>query len=172
MHAWVECEITPGIGIHVVGPIEQSEVSEMLLRVVTAIQAVGYTLPGKKIIINVRRERGTERRKHGKVGNWFDLPIALAVLLEGGEIHADEKELADTIFVGGLALDGKIQPADGGFLHPADTARAVSWRFRDERSTWGWETENRGGDTWLDVVDLKDAVDLLMAHDAEEGRRV
>ena len=171
-HAWVECEITSGIGIHVVGPIEQNSVPEILLRVVIAIEATGYTLPGKKIVINVRREMGTERRKDGKVGSWFDLPIALAILVESGKIHADKKELAETIFVGELALDGKIRPADGGFLHPADTARAVSWKFRDERSTWGWKTDGKGGDTWLDLEDLKDAIELLMAHDAEEGCRV
>lgn len=171
-HAWVECEITPGIGIHVVGSIEQDSVPEILLRVVTAIEAAGYTLPGKKIVINVRRETGTTIGQYGKVGSWFDLPIALAILVESGEIHADEKELEETIFVGELAPYGKIRPADGGFLHPADAARAVSWRFRDKRSTWGWNTDGKGGDTWLDLEDLKDAVELLMALDAEEGCRI
>ena len=94
-HAWVECEITPGIGIHVVGSIEQDSVPEILLRVVTAIEAAGYTLPGKKIVINVSRETGTTIGQYGK-----------------------------------------------------------------------------GGDTWLDLEDLKEAVELLMALDAEEGCRV
>lgn len=168
MKAWVECEVSQGVGIHVVGGYSDAEVREMLLRVVTAMQACGYHIPGKKIIIRVTRETGVDRRKHGRIGSWFDLPVALAVLIESGQIRASKKELNEIAVVGELALDGKVRPSDGGFLHHADTARAVSWQYRNDFSIWGWDCNGRGGDTWLDVKDLADAVELLEPSDDEK----
>ena len=168
--AWVECEITPGIGIHVIG-MPDTAVKETLLRVVTAMQAAGYRIPGKKCVIYVRRQEGTDRREDGDVAGWLDLPMALAILIESGQVEAEAAELRDTIFVGCLGLDGKVEAVDGGFLHPADVARVVSWKYRDDCSVWGWDANGKGGDTWLDLADLKDAVELLEAH-SEEGCRV
>ena len=168
--AWVECEITPGIGIHVIG-LPDAAVKEVLLRVATAMQASGYMIPGKKCVINVRRERDTNSRVDGNAAGWLDFPMALAMLIESGQVVADTDELKSVIFVGELGLDGKVKSADGGFLHPSDTALAVSWKYRDERAVWGWDTLGKGGDTWLDLTDLKDAVELLEAH-SEEGCRI
>lgn len=159
---WVEVAISPGIGIHMVG-LADAAVKETLLRVVTALQANGYHLPGKRIVINITRERGVDRRKHGDAQGWFDFPIALGILLASGQIDASDKELGNTIFVGELALDGKLRApsSNGGFVSGTDAARAVSWKYRDERTCWGWDTDCKGGKTWLDVKDLADAVELL-----------
>ena len=46
------CDVTQGIGIHLVG-LADAAVKESLLRTVTALQAFGYRIPGKKIIINL-----------------------------------------------------------------------------------------------------------------------
>ena len=157
----VEVSITPGIGINLVG-LADVAVKESLLRVVTALQAQGYHFPGKKVVINLHRDPQFSRRVHGMDdGGWFDLPIALGILLASGQVKASKKELDETIFVGRLNLDGRIVAPASGFLHDADAARAVSWAYRDEQSVWGWDTGNNGGDTWLDVKDLKDAVELL-----------
>lgn len=159
--ATIEVQVTPGIGIHMVG-LADVHVKESLLRIVTALQGCGYNIPGKKIIINIKRDASYVRRQHGEGNGWFDLPIALGILLASGQIRANEEEVAKTIFAGELRLDGKVvHPESSGFLHPADAARAVSWRFRDEYSVWGWECDYRGGDTWLEVKDLKDVVELL-----------
>ena len=48
----VEVDIASGIGIHIVGLVDVA-VKESLLRTVTALQAVGYKIPGKKIVINL-----------------------------------------------------------------------------------------------------------------------
>jgi len=45
----VEVEMTGGIGIHMVG-LADAAVRESLLRLVTALQANGFRIPGKKII--------------------------------------------------------------------------------------------------------------------------
>ena len=48
----VEVDITLGIGIHLVG-LADAAVKESLLRTVTALQAKGFRIPGKKIVINL-----------------------------------------------------------------------------------------------------------------------
>ena len=48
----VEVNITLGIGIHLVG-LADAAVKESLLRTVTALQAKGFHVPGKKIVINL-----------------------------------------------------------------------------------------------------------------------
>ncbi len=50
--AKVECEISEGIGIHVIG-VPDNQISGMLLCVVTYLQSIGYSIPGKKVVINV-----------------------------------------------------------------------------------------------------------------------
>ena len=46
----VEVNITLGVGIHLVG-LADAAVKESLLRTVTALQAKGFHIPGKKIVI-------------------------------------------------------------------------------------------------------------------------
>lgn len=48
----VEVDITPGIGIHLCG-LGDAAVKESLLRTVTALQSMGFHIPGKKIVINL-----------------------------------------------------------------------------------------------------------------------
>ena len=66
----VEVDITLGIGIHLVG-LADAAVRESLLRTVTALQAKGFRIPGKKIVINL-----APADLH-KQGSGYDLPIAL-----------------------------------------------------------------------------------------------
>ena len=48
----VEVDITQGIGIHLVG-LADAAVKESLLRTITALQSLGFRIPGKKIVINL-----------------------------------------------------------------------------------------------------------------------
>lgn len=96
----VEVCITDGIGIHLVGP--DQAVKESLLRVVTAIQQPGYKFPGKKVVINIAP---ADLRKSG-VG--YDLPIALGILAESGQIRIPEHILENGIFYGELGICGDI----------------------------------------------------------------
>lgn len=97
--ASVEVDIKPGIGIHVIGLADQT-VKEALLRTITALQACGYHIPGKKIIINITPADLC------KSGEGFDLPIALGILLEQGAVNFDS---AGFTFHGQLGLDGSIR---------------------------------------------------------------
>lgn len=98
----VEVMVTKGIGIHIVG-LADSCVKESLLRTVTAIQALGYSLPGKKIVVNV-----APNDIH-KTGTGYDLPIALGILLASEQINIDTDTLKRCVFQGELALDGSIR---------------------------------------------------------------
>ena len=68
-----EVEISLGIGIHLVG-LADVAVKESLLRTVTALQAMGFHIPGKKIIINL-----APADMH-KQGSGYDLAIALGII--------------------------------------------------------------------------------------------
>lgn len=46
-----------------------------------------------------------------KEGSSFDLPIAVGILAANGEVNREP--IADTLFVGELALDGKVRPVNG-----------------------------------------------------------
>ena len=48
----VEVSISSGVGIYLVG-LADAAVKESLLRTVTALQAAGFRIPGKKIVINL-----------------------------------------------------------------------------------------------------------------------
>ena len=101
----VETEIaTSNIGIHLVG-LADTAVKESLLRTVTALQANGYHIPGKKIVINLAP---VDLRKSGC---GFDLPIALAVIgaSEQAQFLSQEKYL----IAGELGLDGSVRSVPG-----------------------------------------------------------
>ena len=48
----VEVDITSGIGIHLVG-LADAAVRESLLRTITALQSLGFHIPGRKIVNNL-----------------------------------------------------------------------------------------------------------------------
>ena len=74
----VEVDITPGLGIHLVG-LADAAVKESLLRTITAMQAMGFRIPGKKIVINL-----APADMHKK-GSGYDVPIALGIIRASGQ---------------------------------------------------------------------------------------
>ena len=100
----VEVDITLGIGIHLVG-LADAAVKESLLRTVTALQAKGFRIPGKKIVINL-----APADLH-KQGSGYDVPIALGIIAasEQRELPGLEKYL----IMGELGLDGSIRYVAG-----------------------------------------------------------
>lgn len=109
----VECEITAGIGIHLVG-LADATVKESLLRTITAMESLGYQIPGKRIIINLAP---ADLRKDGTS---YDLPIALAILSASGQAYLPD---ADKYIVAGeLALDGNVRHIHG-YIQAAELAR-------------------------------------------------
>lgn len=100
----IETEVSPGIGIHLVG-LADIYVKESLLRTITAMQALGYRIPGKKMIINL-----SPSDLH-KSGSGYDLPIALG-LLKASEQKAF-KDADKFLIAGELGLDGSVRAVSG-----------------------------------------------------------
>ena len=76
-----------------------------LVEVETHVENSGIEFPLKKITVNLAP---ADIKKEGSA---FDLPIAIGLLTAIEKI--DEQELADTVFLGELSLDGKLRPIKG-----------------------------------------------------------
>ena len=94
-------------------------VRESKERVRAALKNCGYDLESKRITINLAP---ADRRKEGSA---FDLPIALG-FLAFLEVVTPER-LRDYLFVGELALDGRLKPVRGA-LPIALMARQTGFR--------------------------------------------
>ena len=100
----VELDITAGLGgITVVG-LPDTAVQESKERVRSAIKNSGYQYPTTRVTINLAP---ADIKKEGPS---YDLPIAVGILTASEQISADIK---DSLFVGELALNGKLRHTNG-----------------------------------------------------------
>ena len=111
----MEVDVTTGIGIHLVG-LADAAVKESLLRTVTALQSVGFRIPGKKIVINL-----APADMHKK-GTGYDLPIAIGIIAASGQMELPELE--HYLLLGELGLDASLRPVIGA-LCAAELARSL-----------------------------------------------
>lgn len=100
----VEVDITTGLGIHLVG-LADAAVKESLLRTITALQSMGFRIPGKKIVINL-----APADMHKK-GSGYDVPIALGIIAASRQ--RELPLLESFIIMGELGLDGSVRPISG-----------------------------------------------------------
>ncbi|MCR4860754.1 MAG: YifB family Mg chelatase-like AAA ATPase [Bacteroidales bacterium] len=100
----VEIDIDRGIGIHLVG-LADVAVKESLLRTTTALEALGFRIPGKRIVINLAP---ADLRKNG---SGYDLPIAVGIIAASlqRELPLSERY----ILMGELGLDGSVRAIPG-----------------------------------------------------------
>ena len=100
----IETSISSGVGIYIVG-MPDIAVKESLMRITTALRSYGFSIPGKRIVINLAP---ADIRKEGSS---FDLAIAVA-LLSAMEVISPSR-ISEYIVMGELALDGKIRDIYG-----------------------------------------------------------
>ena len=100
----IEVDIATGIGIHLVG-LADTAIKESLLRTITALQSMGFRIPGRKIVINL-----APADMHKK-GSGYDVPIALGIIAASGQRAMPA--LADHIIMGELGLDGTVREIPG-----------------------------------------------------------
>ena len=100
----VEIDIAQGLGIHLVG-LADVAVKESLLRTITALQSMGFRIPGKKIVINL-----APADMHKK-GSGYDVPIALGIIAASGQ--RELPLLEKFMIMGELGLDGSIRDVPG-----------------------------------------------------------
>lgn len=79
-------------------------VKEAKERVKTAIKNSKFEFQSKRIIVNLAP---ADLRKEG---TFFDLPIAIGILINLGQIYQVEKDVA---FIGELSLDGRLNKVNG-----------------------------------------------------------
>lgn len=101
----VEADIASGIGVHIVG-LPDIAVKESLLRTFTALEALGFRIPGKKIVINLAP---ADLRKNG---SGYDLPIAVAIIAASAQRNL--VRAGDFVIMGELGLDGELRAIPGG----------------------------------------------------------
>jgi magnesium chelatase family protein len=127
-----EVQLTSGNIAFVVVGLGDKAVAESRERVRGAFAGMGLSLPGKRIVVNL------SPADLPKEGTHFDLPIALALMVEMGLIPQDA--LAGYVCAGELRLDGQIGPINGalpaaiaavgfgmGLICPEANGREAAW---------------------------------------------
>lgn len=100
----IEVDIATGIGIHLVG-LADTAIKESLLRTITALQSMGFRIPGKKIVINL-----APADMHKK-GSGYDVPIALGIIAASRQ--REIPLLGEYMIMGELGLDGAVREIAG-----------------------------------------------------------
>lgn len=102
----VQVDVSAGIPCWDVVGLPDLSVKESKERVRTAIKNTGYDIQSRKIVVNLAPA------DIKKEGSFFDLPIAVGILMCSGELNFTNED-NDTIFVGELSLDGKLNKVSG-----------------------------------------------------------
>ena len=105
----IQIDISNGLPDFQIVGLPDTSVKEAKERVKTAIKNCGIEFLSKKIIINLSPANTK------KEGSKFDLPIAIGILI-ASEIIKNinlEKILKETVIVGELSLNGKIEKING-----------------------------------------------------------
>ena len=101
----VEADVSEGLPVFNMVGFLASEVREASDRVRTALKNSGYSLPPKRITVNLSP---ADIRKEGSI---FDLPISIALLAAYGYIP--EECIRDVLVIGELALNGDVRAVRG-----------------------------------------------------------
>ena len=101
----VQVDVSGGLPCFEIVGLPDTSIRESKERVKTAIKNSGYELQSRRIIVNLAPANTK------KEGSFLDLPIAISILLNIGEIQ--NQNLENSIFIGELSLDGKINKING-----------------------------------------------------------
>ena len=104
----IQSDVSGGLPSFEIVGLPDIRVKEAKERVRAAIKNAGLEFPSRKIVVNLAP---ADKRKEG---TFFDLPIAIGILIAIEDIRiADSIELNQTIFLGELSLDGKVNKING-----------------------------------------------------------
>ena len=104
----IQTDITNGIPEFEIVGLPDASVKEAKKRVEAAIKNSKLEFPSKKILINL----APANLKKG--GSSFDLAMAVGILIATNKIYKlDKNKLVQTIFIGELSLDGKVNRVNG-----------------------------------------------------------
>lgn len=150
----VEIEVDTRMSIpsfSIVG-LPDAAVMEARERVMSAVKNAGFPLPRGRIVVNLALA------DLKKVGPRYDLPIALGLIAFSKMIT--EESFRDTVFLGELALNGKIRPITG-ILVSTEFARRQGFRRIFVPKDNAQEAAIINGIQIVPVGHLKEAILLL-----------
>ena len=103
----VEADVSGGKegDLKLVGMADKA-VQESTSRIQAALRNSGYRWPGPKVTINLAP---ADVKKESAA---FDLPIAVACMMAGGQLVSEKVD--EYLLLGELALDGRLRPVRGG----------------------------------------------------------
>ena len=101
----VQVDVSTGMPNWEVVGLPDATVRESKERVRTAIKNSGFEFQSRRIVINLAP---ADTRKEG---SFFDLPIAIGILQDFGEIEL--QDLENTVFIGELSLNGNLNKVNG-----------------------------------------------------------
>ena len=104
----IQTDISNGIPEFEIVGLPDISVKESKKRILTAIKNSNIEIPSKKILINLAPANIR------KEGSSFDLSMAIGILIAIGKIpKIDINKLSNTIFIGELSLDGRVNRING-----------------------------------------------------------
>ena len=104
----IQSDVSGGLPSFDVVGLPDIRVKEAKERVKAAIKNSGIEFPSRKIVVNLAP---ADKKKEG---TFFDLPMAIGILFALDEINdLNAINIEDTIFLGELSLDGKINKVNG-----------------------------------------------------------
>lgn len=101
----VEVDLVSSLPMFSTVGLPEGAVRESKERVRSAIKNSGFAFPPKRITVNLA-PAGVP-----KAGTCFDLPIAVGIMAENGDVEPDR--LSRYLLLGELALDGQLRPVKG-----------------------------------------------------------
>ncbi len=115
----IECDATKGLPTMTIVGLGNKAIDEAKERVRSAIRNSHLDFPAKHLTINLAPANLP------KDGSHFDLPIALAILITGGQLRQEAVE--GIVCAGELGLGGEIRPIRG-ILNIVETARESGFK--------------------------------------------
>lgn len=141
--AKVECEITKGIGIHVLG-IPDERVGSLLLDIVGALNRSHYSIGGKKIIFKILIEGAEEYHRYISY-TLLEAAMAAAFIQESDQVVKGWKNFTEEeAIVGSFSSGGSIIRTGCGFLYPSDAAIAIDFKamLSGYEAVYGWRVDH------------------------------
>jgi len=102
---YVQVDVSGGMPYFEIVGLPDASVRESKERVKTAIKNSDFDFFSRRVIVNLAPANTK------KEGSFFDLPIAIGILIANENIRI--KSIEDYAFIGELSLDGKINKVNG-----------------------------------------------------------
>jgi magnesium chelatase family protein len=158
----VEVHIFAGLPGFVIVGLANKAVSEAKERVKSALLMMGFSLPAKKITVNL------SPTNLYKEGNHYDLSIAIGVLVAMGVLN--QEEIEKFIFLGELSLNGDVNSVYGvlaaGNFASLNNLGIVFPKANEEESTFISNDVNL-----IAATSLKELIDFLNCKKFYERRK-